>query len=103
MLAAGSRSGARVALSGTSVAAPQLARFVADRLAAGQTGNRADVVAQANPPNPPPPFVPPAIAPIPETPDPVVLPDRAGWGRLPRPDPLTVDALGVAAVTHASR
>ena len=91
MLAAGSRSGARVALSGTSVAAPQLARFVADRLAAGQPGDRTDVVAQANPPNPPPPFVPPAIAPIPETPDPVVLPDRAGGGRLPRPDPLPVE------------
>jgi hypothetical protein len=91
MLAAGSRSGARVALSGTSVAAPQLARFVADRLAIGQPGTRADVVAQANPPNPPPQFVPPAIAAIPETPDPVVLPDRAGGGRLPRPDPLSVE------------
>ena len=59
ILAAGSRSGARVALSGTSVAAPQLARFVADRLAAGQTGNRADVVAQARQPAA---AIPPAVA-----------------------------------------
>ena len=88
VLAAGSRSGARVAMSGTSVAAPQLARYVADMLAAGQQGDRADVVqAAANPPAP----NPPAVSPVPDVPDPV-SPDRRGWGRLPRIDWQTVAA-----------
>jgi hypothetical protein len=47
VLAAGSRSGSRVAFSGTSVAAPQLARWVADNLAAGNLPDRAAVCAQA--------------------------------------------------------
>lgn len=60
ILAAGSRSGGRVPMSGTSMAAPQLARFVADRLAAGEAVDRASVAAAArtDPPGaaaPPPP------------------------------------------------
>lgn len=43
LIAAGTRSGSRVALNGTSVATPLVARLVADRLAAGQKGNRDDV------------------------------------------------------------
>jgi hypothetical protein len=43
LLAAGSRSGSVVALNGTSVAAPQIARKIADDLAAGGNGNRATV------------------------------------------------------------
>jgi hypothetical protein len=46
ILAAGSRSGARVAMSGTSVASPQLARWVADRMGTGQPTDRA-TMAQA--------------------------------------------------------
>ena len=40
ILAAGSRSGSVVPLNGTSVAAPQIARIVADNLAAGGNGDR---------------------------------------------------------------
>jgi hypothetical protein len=40
ILAAGSRSGSVVPLNGTSVAAPQIARIVADDLAAGGNGDR---------------------------------------------------------------
>jgi hypothetical protein len=47
VLAAGSRSGSVVAFGGTSVAAPQVARRVADLLAAGQAGDRAEVQALA--------------------------------------------------------
>jgi hypothetical protein len=43
VLAAASRSGARVAIGGTSVAAPQVARKVADLLASLQLGDRAGV------------------------------------------------------------
>jgi hypothetical protein len=88
ILAAGSRSGARVAMGGTSVAAPQLARHVADMLAA------------APPPQPPADrravaedvAKPPPECPNPEPPDPT-SPNRRGWGRLPlRPlDPLPVE------------
>jgi hypothetical protein len=48
VLAAGSRSGSRVAISGTSVAAPQLARWIADNLAAGTLPDRAAVHAKAS-------------------------------------------------------
>jgi len=47
ILSAGSRSGSLVSLNGTSVAAPQVARWMADRLAQGQTATRGDVRAQA--------------------------------------------------------
>ena len=40
VLAAGSRSGTVVAMSGTSVAAPQVTRLIADRLAKRKSGNR---------------------------------------------------------------
>jgi len=44
---AGSRSGSRVALNGTSVAAPKLARWAAARLAAGDAADRAALAAEA--------------------------------------------------------
>jgi hypothetical protein len=48
VLAAGSRSGGLVAMSGTSVAAPQLTRLVADALAAApQSATRAEIAAAA--------------------------------------------------------
>jgi hypothetical protein len=47
VLAAGSRSGSRVAINGTSVAAPQLARWVADELAAGNAGDQAALCLKA--------------------------------------------------------
>ena len=72
-LAAGSHSGARVPLGGTSVAAPQVARMVADNLAAGGPGNNAYVQGLAAlPPSEPPP--PPAVPPPP--------PERSGAGRI---------------------
>jgi hypothetical protein len=40
ILAAGSRSGSAVAMSGTSVAVPQIVRLIADMLAAGNDGDR---------------------------------------------------------------
>jgi hypothetical protein len=43
VLAAGSYSGSVIAMGGTSVAAPQIARMVADNLAIGGTGDRAVV------------------------------------------------------------
>ena len=69
-LAAGSHSGARVPVAGTSVAAPQIARWVADDLSIGNAGDRARVQWKAAfdevnappgdpPPPPPPPFSPP--------------------------------------------
>ena len=45
VLGAGSRSGSVLAMDGTSVAAPQIARWVAGQLAAGNPGNRAAVQA----------------------------------------------------------
>lgn len=48
VLAAGSRSGSLVAINGTSVAAPQLARWIADELAAGRASDRAAVCTQAS-------------------------------------------------------
>jgi hypothetical protein len=64
-LAAGSHSGSRVAVAGTSVAAPQIAKWVADDLAIGGKGDgkavqdKADFD-EANPPTdaPPPPWTP---------------------------------------------
>jgi hypothetical protein len=57
VLSAGSRSGSIVAQNGTSVAAPQVARLIADELAAGQPGTRQQVAARAavDDPNFPPP------------------------------------------------
>ena len=74
VLAAGSRSGARVAMNGTSVAAPQLARWVADALGGVTPGpaDRSSVRAFALG------FDQPG--------DPKLPPDR-GAGRLPRRDP----------------
>ena len=59
VLAAGSRSGSVVAMNGTSAAAPQLARWIADERANGRSGDRAAVAARATadesglPPQPP--------------------------------------------------
>lgn len=65
-LAAGGHSGSRVSIGGTSVAAPQIARWVADDLAAGGQGDGKAVQAKADydegapPPGdaPPPPWTP---------------------------------------------
>jgi hypothetical protein len=73
ILAAGSRSGSVAAMGGTSVAAPQITRWIADRLAQGLTGNREDVhdFAAAQEPHPPP---APKIPPLPDP--------RYGAGRI---------------------
>jgi hypothetical protein len=63
VLAAGSRSGSVVPLGGTSVAAPQMARFIADDIAAGGPGTAASVALAAVP----------VLGP----------PERVGGGRLP--------------------
>lgn len=57
LLAAGSRSGSVVAMNGTSVAAPQIARAIANDLAAGGNGDRAAVrgLVNCNPTSPTPP------------------------------------------------
>jgi hypothetical protein len=53
MLAAGTRSGSVVAVNGTSVAAPQVTRWIAGRMAAGFSGDGAEVIAEgANNPTP---------------------------------------------------
>jgi hypothetical protein len=73
VLAAGSRSGAVIAMNGTSVAAPQIARWLADQRANGVTKRGCDLVqtrakqdeqAPGTPQDPPPP------------------PDRGGAGRI---------------------
>jgi len=69
VLAAGSRSGSMVAINGTSVAAPQLTRWVADQLAAGNPGDRGAVCMQAQAEEPDPPSLPP---------------ERGGCGRMLR-------------------
>ena len=56
VLAAGSRSGSVVAMGGTSVAAPRVAREIANDLAAGGNGDRATVQGWAVPPVPPQPY-----------------------------------------------
>jgi len=69
VLAAGSRSGSMVSFTGTSVAAPQLARWTADNLSAGVLPDRGAVRDQAQL----------------DEPDPGSLPtQRGGWGRMLR-------------------
>jgi hypothetical protein len=80
MLAAASRSGARVAMTGSSVAAPQLARWVANMLATGPGDRQAVHAAAARS----------RLWPNPQPTDPRIPPDRAGRGRLWRDDPLSV-------------
>lgn len=48
LLAAGTRSGSTVAMNGTSVAAPQIARFIADVMRNGGVGDRDDAHAEAD-------------------------------------------------------
>ncbi len=73
VLAAASRSGGVVAMGGSSVAAPQVARLAAEQLAAGKTGDRVfvKVRAQADEQNKPPTTRP--------------KPTRGGAGRLRPP------------------
>ena len=67
VLAAGGRSGGRAAMNGTSVAAPHLARVMANAAQNGFTPDRAYIQAQAmNEDNPPP----------------AASQFREGWGRL---------------------
>lgn len=76
VLAAGSRSGSVVAMNGTSVAAPQVTRWVADQLATGAPSDRAAIqqLAQAQ-----------ESAMVP--PGPALPPNRGGWGRI-QPQPM---------------
>jgi hypothetical protein len=71
LLAAGSRSGSVVAMNGTSVAAPQIARAIADDLAAGGAGDRATVRGWA--------------AVYPTSPTPPSMADRSGAGGVDLP------------------
>ena len=72
VLAAGTRSGSVVAMRGTSVAAPQIARWLADQMAVGALANRASVQGLASTGVPAPP----------------VPTDRQGNGRIDvRPQP----------------
>jgi hypothetical protein len=82
-LAAGSRSGSRVPVGGTSVAAPQIARLVADNLAGGGNGDRIAVQGmatfdEANAPGDPPPR---SVPPPPWSPPPPPA-ERGGSGRI---------------------
>jgi hypothetical protein len=83
-LAAGSRSGSRVPVGGTSVAAPQIARWVADDLAGGGNGDRTAVQTKATfdeanaPPGDPPPR---SLPPPPWSPAPPPA-ERGGSGRI---------------------
>jgi hypothetical protein len=73
VLAAGSHSGSVVLLGGTSVAAPQMARFIADDIAGLGPGTAASVALAAVPiPVPRPPFLSPPF-----------WAERVGGGRLP--------------------
>ncbi|MXN64906.1 S8 family serine peptidase [Stappia sp. GBMRC 2046] len=72
ILSAGSRNGSLVALNGTSVAAPQAARWMAGRLAGGLSGNRVAVNAKGAADDPG--FVPPPKPALP----------RVGGGRMDR-------------------
>jgi hypothetical protein len=73
VIAAGSRSGSMVAINGTSVAAPQLTRWVAKQLAAGNPGDRNAVKAQA--------IVDESGL---SATKPPFRPERGGWGRMLR-------------------
>lgn len=75
VLAAGTRSGSTVAMNGTSVAAPQVANWVADRMAGGQAGDRQALtqLAESQEGERPPPAPPKSIAP------------RGGAGRVALP------------------
>jgi hypothetical protein len=72
VLAAGTRSGSVIAMNGTSVAAPQIARRIADDLANGGLGDRAAVQ---------------ALAVTPLTAVPLLQPERSGAGGI-LPDPI---------------
>jgi hypothetical protein len=58
ILAAGTRTGSIIAMRGTSVAAPQLTRWLADQMAAGNPANRGAVHVWAATADPGPPTVP---------------------------------------------
>ena len=77
VLAAGSRSGSVIALSGTSVAAPQITRWIADQLAAGNPSDRAAVQAFARLKEE---QLPPSKPPLP--------PGRGGAGRIELGEPM---------------
>jgi hypothetical protein len=82
VLAAGTRSGSAVAIRGTSVAAPQVTRLIAEWMAEGLVNDRAAVqfFAATHDPNPP----PMASA----------LEQRLGKGRIERPEPVQLRLKG---------
>ncbi|EHM02673.1 hypothetical protein HMPREF9946_00942 [Acetobacteraceae bacterium AT-5844] len=76
VMAAGTRSGVRLAMGGTSVAAPRLSRWIATQLAASAGGDHSAVETQASAEEQAlPKSTPPAV------------PKRAGWGRIGSFDP----------------
>jgi hypothetical protein len=77
VLAAGNRGGGLVAINGTSVAGPQLARWIAGELAAGRPGDRTAVKAKAQLDEAALPAWKPAL-PL----------ERGGWGRTLRDKPV---------------
>jgi len=83
ILAAGTRSGSCVTLRGTSVSAPQIARWVAGELAAGRIGDRKSIVQFASGGLTPPIFTernpPPGAVTKP-------VPKRGGAGRIEPPE-----------------
>jgi hypothetical protein len=81
VLAAGARSGSVVAMNGTSVAAPQIAREIARRMATGAPYDRAAVqgIAAYQEANAPPPGRPAVTPPLPNA--------RYGEGRIESPFP----------------
>lgn len=80
ILAAGSRSGSVVWMNGTSVAAPQLARRVANLVAADVLVTQAVIQTQTE-----------TLDPCPSKPP---NPLRGGWGRLERADPRRISRFG---------
>ena len=83
VLAAGSRSGSLVAMNGTSVAAPLIARIVADSLATSGTGDRGFIHGLAEPPS-----LPAGSPPKPSK-------ERGGAGRILLPHPyMRISRLG---------
>lgn len=72
VLAAGSRSGSVVAVNGTSIAAAQVSRWIAEELAIGNPGDRAAVCIRANTDDP-------LLTP------PKPVPERGGCGRITLP------------------
>jgi hypothetical protein len=86
VLAAGARSGSTLAMNGTSVAAPQLTRWIAEQMIAGEPAGLEAVHARAKRDDPDPKQRPPTSKPVTALPRPDVRPKppagRGGAGRI---------------------